>query len=317
MDDTITDRPRDTRTGSMTRLWNAFSRYIDRRVHLVMVLPMLLLLLSLVVYPVLYNLNLSTHRVVLTNIRSGDWPFVGLQNLAETLVDPFTQLALVRTAVFAVLTVGLQLALGMIAALAFNIEFPGKNVIMTLAIAPMMLTPVVVGLFWRILLNHSWGPINYFIGLIGIPPQSWLGDPILAFISVVQVQVWWGISFVFLVILAGLRSLPVEPFESAYIDGASRLQAFRYLTLPLLRPVLAVVGAIRLIDAITAFDLIYILTAGGPGSATRVFAVQVFNTAFAERNFGKGAAQAIMLAIVVGFFAQRLFRYSVQSASLD
>ncbi len=170
---------------------------------------------------------------------------------------------------------------------------------MPLALAPMMITPVAVGLFWRMLLNTQYGVVNYLLGLLGIPRQTWLSDPKLALISIVIVQVWWGVSFVFLILLGGLSALPKEPYESAYLDGASKIQTFRYITLPLLKPVLTVIATLRIIDAIKEFDIIYMLTGGGPGDATRVFTLELFVTAFERGEYGVAAAEAIILLIII------------------
>jgi len=287
--------------------------YLDAQLHYILIAPVIIILFGLVIYPFIYNLILSVHHVSLLNIRGGEWPFIGFENFTDTLTDSFAQRAFFRTLLFAGLTVVIQLVLGMAAALAFNVNFKGKNFLMPMALAPMMITPVAVGLFWRMLLNSEWGVINYFLSLVGIPAQLWLADPVLAFLSLVIVQVWWGVSFVFLVLLGGLSSLPREPFEAAYIDGASRWQAFRYLTLPMLRPVIVVVATIRIIDAFREFDIIYTLTGGGPGDATRVFSMELFVTAFETGNFGLGAAQALILTAIIVIFTSGLFKNLTQT----
>ncbi len=188
---------------------------------------------------------------------------------------------------------------------------------MPLALAPMMITPVAVGLFWRMLLNTKWGVVNYLLTLIGLPPQSWLADQRIAFISIIIVQVWWGVSFVFLILLGGLSALPKEPYESATIDGASSWQAFRFITLPLLKPVLVVVATIRIIDALREFDIIYTLTGGGPGDATRVFTLELFKTAFERGNYGLAAAQAIILLLIILVFTFGLVRALSRTGNME
>jgi multiple sugar transport system permease protein len=295
----------------------SFMEYLDRKIHLIMVAPAILILFGLVIYPFIFNINLSIHDASIFNIRSGDYNFIGLKNYIDTVKDPFVQKAFIRTIYFASVTVVLQLILGMIAALAFNHGFKGKNILMPLALAPMMITPVAVGLFWRILLNSQWGIINYLLSVFGIPAQFWLSDPKLAFISIIVVQVWWGVSFVFLIILGGLSALPKEPYESAYIDGASKLQAFWYITMPLLRPVLTVIATIRIIDALREFDIIYMLTGGGPGDSTRVFTLELFVTAFERGQYGVAAAQAIILLIIILLLTSGLVRALAQTGSKE
>lgn len=272
---------------------------MDRKIHLILVAPAVLIMGGLVIYPFLYNINLSFHNASLFNIRSGDFDFVGLKNYVDTFKDPFVQRALLRTFYFSIITVFLQISLGLIAALAFNNDFKGKGFLMPLALAPMMITPVAVGLFWRMLLNTKWGVINYLMTVLGLPPQSWLADQSIAFIAIIVVQVWWGISFVFLVLLGGLSALPKEPYESAMMDGATSWQSFRSITLPLLKPILLVVATIRIIDALREFDIIYTLTGGGPGDSTRVFTLELFQIAFERGNYGLAAAQAMILLLII------------------
>lgn len=293
----------------------SFLEYLDRKIHLIMVAPAILILFGLVIYPFIFNINISVHDASIFNIRSGDFNFLGLKNYIDTVKDPFVQKAFIRTVYFAAITVVLQLIIGMIAALAFNHGFKGKNLLMPLALAPMMITPVAVGLFWRILLNSQWGVINYLLSVFGFQPQFWLSDPKLAFFSIIVVQVWWGVSFVFLIILGGLSALPKEPYESAYIDGASRLQAFWYITLPLLKPVLTVIATIRIIDALREFDIIYMLTGGGPGDSTRVFTLELFVTAFERGQYGMAAAQAMILLVIILVLTSGLVRALSQTGS--
>lgn len=302
----------DSRSGLIFRI----SDFIDRKIHLVMVAPAILILGGLILYPFLFNLNLSVHNASIFNIRSGDFEFVGLKNYIDTFKDPFVQKSLLRTFYFSATTVILQLVLGMIAALAFHTDFRGKGILMPLALAPMMITPVAVGLFWRMLLNSKWGLINYLLSLINIPPQSWLADQRLAFFAIIIVQVWWGVSFVFLILLGGLSALPKEPYESAVIDGATSLQTFRYITLPLLKPVIMVVATIRIIDALREFDIIYTLTGGGPGDSTRVFTLELFQIAFERGNYGMAAAQAIILLCIILILTFGLVRALSQTGNL-
>lgn len=296
--------PRPDEAGFGLRL----GRFIDRNLHLLMVLPAVILLVGTILYPLLFNVNLSFHQVTLSNFRRGDWPNVGLGNFVDVLTDTFNQAALWRTLAFAVATVTLQIALGLVGALAFNVRFLGKNLLMTVALVPMMITPVAVGLTWRMLLNTEWGIANYFLGLLGAPPLQWLSDPTWAFVSIVLVQVWWGVSFVILIILGGLTALPEEPYEAAAIDGATPTQAFWHITLPLLRPVIAVVATIRIIDAFREFDVIYTLTGGGPAGATRTFALQLYYTSFERGSFGLGAAQSLLLTLIILLFTVGLIR---------
>jgi len=289
-------------------------RRIDRWLPYLLVLPATLLLIGLIAYPLIFNMNLSLHDVSILNIRSGDWDMIGLRNYVRTIQNTDNINAFGRTLAFLVATVSLELVLGMAAALVFNAEFRGKGFLMTLALVPMMITPVAVGLIWRMLLNAQWGIVNYYLGAVGLPEVVWLGTPPTAFMSVVLVEVWWGVSFVILVFLGGLSALPTEPFEAAAIDGASSWQAFRYVTLPLMMPLITVVATIRAIDAFRAFDVIYTLTQGGPADATRVFALQIYQTGFQNANFGLAAAQAMLLFVIVMILSSGLIRGFVRKS---
>jgi multiple sugar transport system permease protein len=286
----------------------ALGRLADRHLPLLMVAPAMLVLVGLVAYPFAFNVDLALHRVSLLNIRAKEWPFVGSDNILRVLSDPFSHAALVRTMIFAACSVVLQLIIGLAGAMAFNVAFRGKAALMVLALVPMMVTPVVVGIAWRMLLNYDWGIVNYAFGLVGIAPRAWLSDPFWAMVSIIVVQVWWGVSFVILVLLGGLTALPREPFEAAEIDGASRWQAFRFITLPLLTPILAVLAMIRTIDAFREFDIIYTLTGGGPGGATRVFALELYFVAYERGDFGLSAAQALLLLLLIMLLTVPLVR---------
>jgi len=282
------------------------SDFLNRNINYVFIAPALTILLGIVIYPLFYNFNLSFHEVTMLTFRAGDWEFVGLGNFIEVVTDTFFQRAFLRTVLFLICTVIGQVVIGLAGAMAFNVDFKGKKYIMPIALIPMMITPIAVGLIWKMFLNSQWGIVNYLFNLVGLPALNWLSEPYLAFISIVIVQIWWGVSFVLLVLLGGLSSLPQTPFEAAKIDGASKFQMFRYITLPLLKPVILIVIMLRSIDAFRVFDIIYALTQGGPGHATRTFALELYYTAFERGEFGLGAAQALILAAVTLVLASGL-----------
>ncbi len=282
--------------------------WVDEHIGWVMVTPAVLVFLVVSLYPLVFNIWMATHNVSLLNIRAPEWMWAGARNFLRILRDPSTQGALIRTGIFASLAVALQLTLGLLGALAFNRAFRGKSALMVLALVPMMVTPIVVGISWRMLLNFDWGLTNYLIGLIGIDPMQWLSNPRLALASVILVQVWWGMSFAMLVLLGGLAAIPRSLYEAAEVDGATDLRMFLHITLPMLRPVLLVLGTIELIDALREFDLIYSLTGGGPGNATRVFALELYYTAYERGNFGMSAAQALLLMVLVLILTVPLIR---------
>lgn len=282
--------------------------WCDDRIHIFFIIPAMIVLLGLVVYPLVFNINLSLHKVNMLNFSSGTWKFVGLDNFIKTLSDRTVTDSLVRTFLFMLTTVTGQLVLGMIGALTLNTALKGRGILTVIVLIPMMMTPVAVGLFWRMLLNNQWGIINYFIGLVGLGPVPWLSDASFAFIAVCGVQIWWGVSFVMLVLLGGLSALPNEPFEAAEVDGAGKWRSFTMITLPSLSPVISIVVMLRAIDAFREFDIIYTLTQGGPGVSTRVFSLQLYLTPFESQDFSTGAAQALILTVITLLLASRLIK---------
>ena len=282
--------------------------WFDDRIHIVFIIPAMAVLLGLVVYPLFFNVNLSLHKVNMLNFTSSNWKFVGLDNFIKTLGDKTVTDALLRTFVFMLVTVTGQLVLGMVGALTLNTALKGRGILTVVVLIPMMMTPVAVGLFWRMLLNNQWGIINYFLSLFGIDAIPWLSQSTFAFISVCVVQIWWGVSFVMLVLLGGLSALPPEPFEAAQVDGAGRWRSFTLITLPSLSPVISIVVMLRAIDAFREFDIIYTLTQGGPGVSTRVFSLQLYLTSFESQDFSTGAAQALILTTITLLLASRLIR---------
>jgi len=193
--------------------------------------------------------------------------------------------------------------------LLLNHELKFKGFFRSMILLPMMCTNVVIGLTWRLLLNYQYGLVNFYLARIGILPIEWVSSPKVAMISVVLVDVWNTTSFIALMLLAGLQSLPEEPFEAARIDGASRLQTFFYLTLPLLKPIILVALLWRFIDTFRIFDVIYLLTAGGPARATETVSIYVYRYGFQSFNLGIAAAASfimLLIMLVIAVFLARM-----------
>ena len=168
---------------------------------------------------------------------------------------------------------------------------------------------MVVGLLWRMLLHSELGIVNYAIGLVGIGPVSWLGDPTTAFWTVVLTDIWHQVSFMAILLLAGLSALPREPYEAARMDGASPLRCFIYITLPLMQPVIAVALLLRMIFAIKTFDIVFIMTKGGPGTATDFISYFIYRAAFFGLDIGRASAMAVGLLIIIIVLTVFLYRY--------
>jgi multiple sugar transport system permease protein len=213
------------------------------------------------------------------------------------------------TLLFVVMSVALELLIG--TALAIMVSDIRSTLLKAILLLPMMAAPAAVGLIWRIIFQPMFGVLNTVMGLLGLPPLGWLADPDLALLSVVIVDVWQWTPFVYLILLSGLQSLPKDPFEAAVIDGASRWQVIRHVTLPLLRPAIYLAVLFRTLDAFKALDKFVTLTNGGPGNATEVLSLYIYKVSFRFLDLGYGALLAIAAALIVIVFAQvygRAFR---------
>lgn len=270
--------------------------YIDRRQSFFFPLPALLLVFSLAIYPIFYTLMISTRNYDLSLAR---YSVVGLDNYVKVLSNQQFWLALMRSVIFSTLSVIISTSLGMAMALVLNRSFRGERWVRTAFLLPMVATPVATSLVWMMMFNPTLGILNYLLGLVGLPPSLWVADTNLVILCVVLVDVWHSSPFAMIVLLAGLRSLPREPVESAMIDGATRLQIFRLITLPMLKPVLVVVLIFRTIDSLKAFDIIWVITAGGPGTSSETLYVYAYNAAFKYLELGYGSAVIVVFAAIV------------------
>lgn len=279
-------------------------KQFKKRVPYILCLPTFLILFAITVIPIGYLLYTSFCKWELEGFRP---VFTGLANYELLFfrdVDFWHSVWI--TLEYLIIGLSLQFLLGFGMALIVNkpdLKFQG--VFRTLIIVPMIMTPVVIGLFWRIMYNPTFGIINYTLQSIGLirQPIPWLGQSSTALLSVIIVDTWQWTPFVFLLLSAGLKSLPVEPFEAAEIDGATRWQIFRYLTLPLLRYIILVTILFRGSDIFNTFDLIYVLTKGGPGTATQTLNMYGFLQMFTWLNLSYGATVIVSLLIIVGLFA--------------
>jgi multiple sugar transport system permease protein len=260
-------------------------------------LPASILVLGVVIVPIFTTVYLSLTSENLA--RPGQTRFVGLENFVNQVLTPDYVHAAIVTAQITFGGLLLQLPIGMGLALLLSRELRVLRPVRSLLLLPMMLTPVAIALMWALLLSPDVGIINLGLGALGLPTPNWLGDSTGALFSIIVISSWQNIGFVMLMFLAGLASLPVEPSEAAKIDGASSTQAFRYVTLPMLAPVVIVIVLIRLIDAAKMFDLVLVLTGGGPGRATENLNLIVYKTAFQNFAVGQGAALAVALGVVL------------------
>jgi len=259
-----------------------------------LVAPALVVLLTLSIYPLIYSITISLQQ----QTASGEvWSLVHFKRLAS---DGFFQTALVHTVVYATAALTCEFLLGLGLALLLNQQIRGRELFRASLLVPMMLPTVVVGVVWRLLLHPNFGAINGTLKQIGIDTESltWTASPRLAFLAVIAVDVWQWTPFVFLVLLAGLQAIPQEPYEAALIDGSTRWQTFRHVTLPLLKPAILIVLLLRTMDLLRVFDQVFILTEGGPGFGTEMISLYIYRTAFRFFDFGYAAAMSFVLLLL-------------------
>jgi multiple sugar transport system permease protein len=263
------------------------------RTYLWFVVPAAVAVLGTILFPWAFTFFISAFDWRLGSPRE----FVGFANYAKLFTDERFGLALLRTLYYTSLAVVFPLGLGLAAALIFNQKFPMRGLARTIFILPMMATPVAVALVWTMMFHPQLGVLNWLLQEIGIPPSMWVYHADSVIPTLVLVEVWHWTPLVMLLLLGGLAALPIDPYEAAKIDGATPFQTFRYITLPLLAPYLVVALIIRTIDALKAFDTIYVITGGGPGSASETINIYLYLQAFAFYNMGYASA------VVVVFFA--------------
>lgn len=258
--------------------------------------PALGAILAVALFPLLYTVWESLHLHDLRMPWRGR-PFVGLANYAEALASARFWGALAHTALFAVLSVTLELVLGLALALAVQRSFRGRGLARTAMLLPWAIPTVVAALVWRFLFAGR-GPGAGLWAAAGLEAPVWLGDPVLAWVPIVLADVWKTTPFVALLLLAGLQQIDPGLYEAARIDGASAWQRFRHVTLPLLWPALLVALLFRSLDALRVFDLVYVLTGGGPGTATEPVALYAFGSLLRDLRFGYGSAVSVLLFAV-------------------
>jgi multiple sugar transport system permease protein len=273
-----------------------------RRFGWLLVLPACLFVIALNVFPSLFTVVASLFRWNLAQARIPP-RFIGLGNYEELLLrDAQFPQALLNTLLFIVGTVALQTVIGICIALLLNQNLRGTRVATALVLIPMTIAPAVVAWLFSVLLNESLGPVSHLLGILGIASPPWLSDQRWALPTIILVDAWQWTPFIAIISLAGLRSQPASVFEAAVLDGAGPWQRFRHITLPLLRPVLIVAVLLRTIDAFKMFDLVFLLTAGGPGTSSQTLSLYGYRLGVVFFDVGRGSAvSTVMLAIALAF----------------
>lgn len=268
-----------------------------KKISFLLLLPALVMLLFVTAYPIAGTLYFSLHKY---NLITGEFRFTGLQEYAELLQDPVFQVSVWNTLVFSVSATLAQTFLGLTVAVLVNQEIRGRRWIIPLLVLPNMFSVVIVSSMWKLMLDYDTGLVNYLLAALGLQPQAWLTSMQLALPSIVVIDTWQWTPICFLIFYAGLQSIPRELYEAALVDGASPLRTFWSITLPMLKPYIALVLLLRSIDTFRLFDKVYLLTGGGPAHATETISLYIFKAGLVFWDIGKAsAASFIMLALVL------------------
>jgi ABC-type sugar transport system permease subunit len=280
-----------------------------------LLIPSAVLVFGIIIYPLVRTLITSFYDV--NSPFPGHYPFVGLHNYSRTFGNPDFWASIRRTAYFTIVSTSAEVVLGMLIALLMNVPFRGRWVLRSLVILPWALPTIVNGTMWRWIFNPEYGALNAFLTQLHIIPhyRSWLGSPFLALNMVIVADVWKNTPLAAFLFLAALQTIPRELFEAARVDGAGPVRSFFRITLPLMMSAILVVLVIRTIEAFKVFDIIYVMTRGGPANGTQTIAYYAYIQAFSNQLFGYGAAIAYVIALfILGFavFYIRAFRTDVE-----
>ena len=278
--------------------------------------PAAIALILLTIVPIVYSLYVSTTGYSLTTPGSFHVQ-VGLGNFKEALTDPDFITAVWNTVRIAVPALICEIIIGFALALLLNRNFFGRGLVLALLVTPYMIAPGAAAMAWRLLFDTRYGPVNDIISKIAGNPIviDWLGSPKIAYISLIIIDIWQTTPFIMLILLAGLSSISPEIYEAAKIDGASHVQAFQHVTMPLLTPVLGVAVIFRSIDLIKMFDMCHALTKGGPGGTTMTLSYYIYRQGLAYGRVGYGAAISFIVLIVVSLLASIYIRKTMRGGT--
>jgi multiple sugar transport system permease protein len=266
--------------------------------------PAAVIVVAVILFPWLFTLYMSAESFQVT----GGHDYVGAANYAGLLSDERFLWSIVRTLYFTVLAVIAPMALGIAAALCFHQRFKLRGLARTIFILPMMATPVAIALVWTMMFHPQLGVLNYLLTSVGLPPSQWVYSPDLVIPTLVGVETWQWTPLVMLIVLGGLASLPTDPYEAARIDGANAWQTFVHITLPLVWPFIVVALVIRTIDALKAFDTIFVISGGGPGTSSETLNILLYLTAFSFYDLGKASAIVVLFFLLILAISSVLLR---------
>jgi multiple sugar transport system permease protein len=275
--------------------------FVDHTFQYWTIAPLLILLLWLVAYPTFQLIRMSVSEVDIVKGQTV-WQFVGLKHLETAEQDPVVPVALKNTIVFVIAVVIIETILALIISIQVSRSKHLVGLYRTVMLIPLLIPPVAIGTMWRLMYDYNYGFFNEVLNVFGIAGPTWLADPKLAMPCIILVDVWHWTNFLFLIILAGLESLPLELNEAARVDGATESQILRHITIPLLRPTIATAIMLRTIFAFKVFDEIFLLTGGGPGTATEVVSLYIYKVFSGQFRLGYAAFLALGLAMIISVF---------------
>jgi multiple sugar transport system permease protein len=259
------------------------------------IVPAGIVVFAIILFPWAFTLFMSVHDWHIGGERS----FVGVQNYIRMFGDERFGMAVLRTLYFTALSVLFPLILGVVAAVCFARNFPGRGLARTIFIMPMMATPVAIALVWTMMFHPQLGVLNYLLTSLGLPPSSWVYESSTVIPTLVMVETWQWTPLVMLIVLGGLASLPQDPYEAAELDGASALQVFWHVTLPLVWPFIMVAAVIRGVDALKAFDTIFVISNGGPGTSSETLNILLYLEAFSFYDMGYASAIVVVFFVII------------------
>jgi len=274
----------------------------EKRFARLVALPGMVVLVLLVVGPLGYMLyNSFFAKTLATPVAPR---FIWFGNYGDLFSDGRFWNAFLNSMVIMVIGIPVQSLLALVMALLLNRKFPGSRIIVALLLVPVMITPVVAGFEWKIILDNRFGPLNYVLGFFGIAPRAWLAQPLLAMASILMMDTWQWTPFVMVVLLAGLAAIPKQVYEASSVDGSSARETLWRVTMPLLRPMFTLVVLLRIIFIFKIFDPVQILTGGGPGVSTETLSVLTYIIGFKSFNVGMSATIAVVQLIIITIIAK-------------
>ena len=307
--------PADTETVASHRFWHTH-RWQNRTAQVLFLAPAVIYMVAFFGYPVVKNFVMAFQEYTTSTFYTGEAPWVGFKNYSEVVSSPVFGKAMLNTLLFTAGSIVGQFVIGLALAMFFRRRFPLNGVLRSLILLPWLIPLIVSGAVWRWILDKDNGALNRFLDAVGVANDhpGWLTSTSLALVAVILVNIWIGIPFNLTILYGGLQDIPEDLYEAASLDGASGWQRFRFVTWPLLRPVVSVVLVLGVVYTIKVLDIILGLTGGGPANASQTIATQSYHLSFVEFDFGQGAALGnilIAISLVFAIFYLRANRRAV------